>query len=134
MSDRKGKWASNLEYVCSCIGYSVGLGNLWRFPYVAYKHGGSAFLLPYVIINLLIGRPIYYLELLMGQFCGRGPLGVFRMSPMFQAGVVRPNVFLILNGLTIRLNVFITGDGSSVDRWQLSPPPVALSTASGGDN
>ncbi|XP_075555527.1 sodium-dependent proline transporter-like [Dermacentor variabilis] len=84
MDERKEKWSSSLEFVCSCIGYSVGLGNLWRFPYVAYKYGGSAFVLPYVVVNLLIGRPIYYFELLMGQFCGRGPLGVFRMSPMLQ--------------------------------------------------
>nr|XP_054926527.1 sodium-dependent proline transporter-like [Dermacentor andersoni] len=84
MSAFKEKWSTNLEFICSCIGYSVGLGNLWRFPYVAYKNGGSAFLVPYIIINVLIGRPIYYVELLLGQFSGQGPLGAFRMSPMFQ--------------------------------------------------
>lgn len=84
MSVLKEKWSTNLEFICSCIGYSVGLGNLWRFPYVAYKNGGSAFLVPYIVINVLIGRPIYYVELLLGQFCGQGPLGAFRMSPMFQ--------------------------------------------------
>ncbi|KAH9366309.1 hypothetical protein HPB48_002000 [Haemaphysalis longicornis] len=78
----KDKWGSQLEFVCSCIGYSVGLGNLWRFPYVAYKNGGAAFLVPYVLINILIGRPIYYLELLLGQFSGSGPLGAFRISPI----------------------------------------------------
>ncbi|XP_075547411.1 sodium-dependent proline transporter-like [Dermacentor variabilis] len=84
MSVFKEKWSTNLEFICSCIGYSVGLGNLWRFPYVAYKNGGSAFLVPYIVINVLIGRPIYYVELLLGQFSGQGPLGAFRMSPMFQ--------------------------------------------------
>ncbi|XP_077484563.1 sodium-dependent proline transporter-like [Amblyomma americanum] len=84
MDAQQEKFASRLEFICSCIGYSVGLGNLWRFPYVAYKNGGSAFLVPYVVINVLIGRPIYYVELLMGQFCSHGPLGAFRISPMFQ--------------------------------------------------
>ncbi|KAH9368211.1 hypothetical protein HPB48_009560 [Haemaphysalis longicornis] len=84
MSPRE-TWGSELEFICSCIGYSVGLGNLWRFPYVAYKNGGAAFVVPYVLINVLIGRPILYLELLLGQFSGCGPLGAFRFSPMFQA-------------------------------------------------
>ncbi|KAH7932034.1 hypothetical protein HPB52_024977 [Rhipicephalus sanguineus] len=83
MSTQKEQWSTNLELICSCIGYSVGLGNMWRFQYVAYKNGGSAFLILY-IINLVIGRPIYYVELLLGQFCGQGPLGAFRLSPMFQ--------------------------------------------------
>ncbi|KAH6930304.1 hypothetical protein HPB50_012609 [Hyalomma asiaticum] len=78
------KWSSHMEFLCSCIGNSVGLGNLWRFPYVAYKNGGAAFLVPYIAINMLVGRPIYYLELLLGQFSSSGPLGAFRLSPMFQ--------------------------------------------------
>ncbi|XP_037515681.2 sodium-dependent proline transporter [Rhipicephalus sanguineus] len=78
------KWSNHMEFLCSCIGNSVGLGNLWRFPYVAYKNGGAAFLVPYIIINMLVGRPIYYLELLLGQFSSSGPLGAFRLSPMFQ--------------------------------------------------
>lgn len=81
---KKEKWSNNWEFICSCIGYSVGLGNLWRFPYVAYKNGGAAFVVPYIIINIVIGRPIYYLELLLGQFSSTGPLGAFRVSPMFQ--------------------------------------------------
>ncbi|XP_064469063.1 sodium-dependent proline transporter-like [Ornithodoros turicata] len=83
MAERE-KWSSNIEFICSCIGYSVGLGNLWRFPYVAYKNGGAAFVIPYITVNLLIGRPIYYLELLLGQFSSHGPLGAFRVCPMFQ--------------------------------------------------
>lgn len=80
----KEHWSSHLEFLCSCIGNSVGLGNLWRFPYVAYKNGGAAFLVPYIIVNVVVGRPIYQLELLLGQFSSSGPLGAFRLSPMFQ--------------------------------------------------
>ncbi|KAK8776476.1 hypothetical protein V5799_030179 [Amblyomma americanum] len=81
----KERWSSHIEFLCSCIGNSVGLGNLWRFPYVAYKNGGAAFLVPYIIVNMVVGRPIYHLELLLGQFSSSGPLGAFRLSPMFQA-------------------------------------------------
>nr|XP_037278230.1 sodium-dependent proline transporter-like [Rhipicephalus microplus] len=106
MSAQKEKWSTQLEFICSCIGYSVGLGNLWRFPYVTYKNGGSAFLIPYIVINLVIGRPIYYVELLLGQFCGQGPLGAFRLSPMFQG-----NAFCMMWGAfvtTIYYQMIIT--------------------------
>ncbi|CAN7939421.1 unnamed protein product, partial [Ixodes hexagonus] len=82
------QFANNWQFVCSCIGYSVGMGNLWRFPYVCYKNGGAAFVVPYVLALVLLGRPLYYLELLLGQFSGHGPLGAFRMSPMFQGNAL----------------------------------------------
>ncbi|KAM7315841.1 sodium and chloride-dependent glycine transporter 2-like [Ixodes scapularis] len=78
------RFASSRQFLCSCLSYTVGLGNLWRFPYVCYKNGGAAFLVPYILVTMLIGRPVYFLELLLGQFSGHGPLGAFRLSPMFQ--------------------------------------------------
>jgi len=44
----RAKWAHGVEFLLSCISLSVGLGNLWRFPYTCFKNGGAAFLLPYV--------------------------------------------------------------------------------------
>ena len=46
----------------------VGIGNVWRFPYQAYRYGGAAFLFPYIILLVFVGKPIYYLETAMGQF------------------------------------------------------------------
>lgn len=66
---------------------SVGLGNVWRFPFVAYSNGGGAFLIPYLIVLLLIGRPIYYLEMCLGQFSRFGQVKVWNMAPMFK-GVI----------------------------------------------
>ena len=47
---------------------SVGLGNIWRFPFTAYENGGGAFLIPYIIVLFFIGKPIYFLEMSMGNY------------------------------------------------------------------
>jgi len=67
----------------SCIACSVGLGNIWRFPSVLGKHGGGAFLIPYVICVAVVGAPLYYLELYLGQFASKGPIKVWEMAPLF---------------------------------------------------
>lgn len=48
-------WGNGLEFLMSCISVSVGLGNVWRFPFTAYENGGGAFLIPYIIVLFLIG-------------------------------------------------------------------------------
>lgn len=60
---------------------SVGLGNVWRFPYVAYTNGGGAFLIPYLLLLFIVGRPLYYMEMVMGQFSSRGPIKVWKCVP-----------------------------------------------------
>jgi solute carrier family 6 amino acid transporter-like protein 5/7/9/14 len=68
----------------SCISMSVGLGNVWRFPFTAYENGGGAFLLPYLLVLVLIGRPLYLLELGLGQFCSGGCIRVWELAPGFK--------------------------------------------------
>jgi len=77
-SDSRGQYANKLELLLSLIGYAVGLGNVWRFPYLAYTYGGGAFLLPYFAALLLLGLPIFILELGLGQITRRGTLGVWQ--------------------------------------------------------
>ena len=60
---------------------SVGLGNIWRFPFTAYENGGGAFLIPYLIALLLIGRPLYLMEMLMGQFSGMANIKLWNLCP-----------------------------------------------------
>ncbi|KFB53946.1 sodium-dependent nutrient amino acid transporter 5 [Anopheles sinensis] len=75
------KWSKNIEFLLSCVALSVGFGNVWRFPYTAYKNGGGAFVIPYLIVLFIIGRPIYYLEMVMGQFSNRGCVKVYDLAP-----------------------------------------------------
>ncbi|OXA55700.1 Sodium-dependent nutrient amino acid transporter 1 [Folsomia candida] len=82
--DGRDTWDNPIEFLLSCISMSVGLGNVWRFPFVAYSNGGGAFLIPYLVVLLLIGRPIYYLEMCMGQFSRYGQVKVWAMAPLFK--------------------------------------------------
>lgn len=95
--EERENWGSKWEFIFSCIGLSVGIGNVWRFPTLAYENGGGSFLIPYFILLLLIGKPMYYMELALGQFAQRGPVGVWKMCPLGQGvGVAQCVVSLIV--------------------------------------
>lgn len=85
LKPRKQHWANKMQFVLACIGYSVGLGNVWRFPYLCYKSGGGVFLVPYFIILLTCGIPMLFMELAVGQYTGRGPIGALgQLCPLLK--------------------------------------------------
>ncbi|XP_008294264.1 sodium- and chloride-dependent neutral and basic amino acid transporter B(0+) [Stegastes partitus] len=101
----RGNWASKKEYILSMIGYAVGLGNIWRFPYLAYKNGGGAFLIPYFTMLVVTGIPLFFLESAFGQFCSQGPINIWRAVPILQGvGIAMVMVTLIVS---IYYNVII---------------------------
>jgi solute carrier family 6 (neurotransmitter transporter, glycine) member 5/9 len=97
-SVKKDQWDNELEFLCSCITLSVGLGNVWRylpdsyssywsclveirFPFTALENGGGTFVFAYTFIVFLVGKPLYYMELLLGQFSSRGCIKVYDICP-----------------------------------------------------
>ncbi|CAB4066583.1 Sodium-dependent nutrient amino acid transporter 1 [Lepeophtheirus salmonis] len=81
---RRDKWDNPIEFFLSCVAMSVGLGNVWRFPYIVYTNGGGAFLIPYFIIMFLVGRPFYFVELVVGQFSQSNGAKVWDAVPIFR--------------------------------------------------
>ena len=70
-------WSSRWVFILAAIGSAAGLGNLWRFPYLAYENGGGAFVVAIIVANLLIGIPLLMLEVGLGQRMQKGAADAF---------------------------------------------------------
>ncbi|XP_034049824.1 sodium-dependent neutral amino acid transporter B(0)AT2-like [Thalassophryne amazonica] len=80
-------WNSKAEYFLAQVGFSVGLGNIWRFPYLCHQNGGGAFLLLYILLMLVVGMPLFFLELAVGQAIRQGSIGVWKYISPRMAGI-----------------------------------------------
>ncbi|XP_035037106.1 sodium- and chloride-dependent GABA transporter 2 [Hippoglossus stenolepis] len=72
--NKREQWIKKREYILAAAGNLVGLGNVWRFPYLCYKNGGGVFLLPYIFFAVLCGVPLYLLENTIGQLTQEGAI------------------------------------------------------------
>ena len=80
MKDRE-QWGTRAGFILAAVGSAVGLGNIWRFPYVAYENGGGAFFVPYLFALLTAGIPLLIMEFTMGhKYRGSAPLSYARMN------------------------------------------------------
>ncbi|XP_016399124.1 sodium- and chloride-dependent GABA transporter 2-like [Sinocyclocheilus rhinocerous] len=98
MKDR-GQWSNKLEFVLSVAGEIIGLGNVWRFPYLCYKNGGGAFFIPYLIFLFTCGIPVFFLEISLGQYTSEGGITCWRkISPLFEGiGYATQVIVALLN-------------------------------------
>ncbi len=73
----RARWASRTVFVLAAVGSAVGLGNVWRFPYLAGKYGGGVFLVPYLLALFVVGVPVLMMEFAIGQKMQQGAIGSF---------------------------------------------------------
>ncbi|MEI3611627.1 sodium-dependent transporter [Pseudogracilibacillus sp. SO30301A] len=79
--EERSQWGTRAGFVLAAVGSAIGLGNIWRFPAVAYENGGGAFLIPYLFALLTAGIPILVMEFTMGhKYRGSAPLTYRRMN------------------------------------------------------
>ncbi|TDP94565.1 NSS family neurotransmitter:Na+ symporter [Leucobacter luti] len=84
----RAEWTGQFGFIISAIGSAVGLGNIWRFPGVAYENGGGAFLIPYIVALLTAGIPILFLDYAIGhRFRGSAPLALRRLAGKLGEGI-----------------------------------------------
>lgn len=102
----RGTWSGKLDFLFSCLSYAVGLGNLWRFPYLCYRNGGGAFLIPYVIMLVFAGLPLFFMELAFGQFASEGVISIWKVSPLLQG--IGWGMFLVSCFIGVYYNVLIS--------------------------
>uniref|UniRef100_H2ZI19 Transporter n=1 Tax=Ciona savignyi TaxID=51511 RepID=H2ZI19_CIOSA len=79
------RWSHKFEFLLSVIGFAVDLGNVWRFPYICFRNGGGAFLIPYFLMIVFGGIPLFYLELVLGQYHRSGCISIWKkICPIFK--------------------------------------------------
>jgi len=141
MRKQSDKWRSKTAFVLASIGAAVGLGNIWRFPYIASENGGIWFLIPYIVCLLVIGIPLFMLEAGQGFLRNKGLIqSVERSTDMhFITKNVRKLVgitpvivstvimayYTVLCGWTLWFVVdFVLGNASTFTLMQQSFTPV----------
>ncbi|XP_056156735.1 sodium- and chloride-dependent GABA transporter 2-like [Lampris incognitus] len=81
----RGQWATKAEFILTVAGAIIGLGNVWRFPYLCYKNGGGAFFIPYLLFLGTCGIPLFILETALGQYTSQGGITCWRkVCPLFE--------------------------------------------------
>lgn len=106
------KWGTRLGFICAAVGSAVGLGNIWRFPYITGENGGAAFIVVYLLCILLCGLPIMIAELSIGRKAQSDAVGSFE--------VLAPGKPWILGGvLGVLAGFFILSFYSVVAGWAL---------------
>nr|XP_061795531.1 sodium- and chloride-dependent GABA transporter 3-like [Nerophis lumbriciformis] len=95
-NNRRGKWANKREFILAVVGEIIGLGNVWRFPYLCFKNGGGVFLVPYVLFLVTCGIPIFFLEVSLGQLTGQGGITCWRKICPLLEGIGYGNLLIML--------------------------------------
>uniref|UniRef100_A0A8C6XYH9 Transporter n=1 Tax=Naja naja TaxID=35670 RepID=A0A8C6XYH9_NAJNA len=114
-------WGGKYEFLLSCLGYCVGLGNVWRFPYLCYRNGGGVFLIPYTIMLVFTGLPLFLMELSLGQYGATGPISVWKCCPLLKG--IGVGMLVVSSLVSLYYNVIIAWTFYYVSMSFQSPLP-----------
>ncbi len=110
-STERSSWSSSFGFILACVGSAVGLGNIWKFPYITYENGGGVFVIIYLIAIALVGYPIMVAEIALGK---KAKANAFEAMGKFSNN----NVFWkLVGGLTILTSFLILTYYSVVAGW-----------------
>lgn len=122
--EKRSTFSGKIGFVLAAAGSAIGLGNIWRFPYLAAKYGGGIFLLIYILLAVTFGFSIMVAEIAIGRKTGKSPIGAFRaLDKRFTfVGVIASVIaflitpyYSVIGGWVIRyLVAFITGESSQM--------------------
>ncbi len=86
MSKQRAQWSGHLGFILAAAGSAIGLGNLWKFPYITFENNGGAFVLVYLAAIAVVGVPIMVAEILIGRKGQKNPVGAFRLLAQGKPG------------------------------------------------
>lgn len=125
-SSARGGFGSKIGFVLAAAGSAVGLGNIWRFPYLAAKYGGGIFLLVYIIFAITFGFALMLTEIAIGRRTGKSVIGAYktvddRFAPLGLLAAVIPALILpyycVIGGWVLKyMSVFLTGGGEDASK------------------
>ncbi|KAK6036825.1 Sodium:neurotransmitter symporter family protein [Cooperia oncophora] len=99
----RGNWSTKTDYMLAAVGFTFGIGNLWRFPFLIFQYGGVAFFIPYLIVLVLAALPMFFMEIVLGQFSSLAAISVWNVVPLFKG--VGVAMVLISCVIAIYLNI-----------------------------
>ena len=118
-----GSWSSRLAFVLAVTGSAVGIGNIWKFPYLAGENGGGAFVLVYLLCVFLIGLPVLMSEVLIGRRGRRNPVATMALLGEEEGSSKN---WRWLGALGVVAGIFILSYYSVVAGWTLAYAPKAM--------
>uniref|UniRef100_UPI0037E9B855 sodium-dependent neutral amino acid transporter B(0)AT1-like n=1 Tax=Semicossyphus pulcher TaxID=241346 RepID=UPI0037E9B855 len=86
-SEDRPKWDNKAQYILTCVGFCIGISNVWRFPYLCQSNGGGAFMILYLILLVLEGMPLLLMEFVIGQRLRKGSVGAWRAINPYLTGI-----------------------------------------------
>ncbi len=122
MQKKREQWNSKIGFILAASGSAIGLGNIWKFPYIAGENGGAAFIFIYLICIAIIGLPVLIGEILIGRTTQRNPVGAFKK-------LSNSSFWSLIGGLGVLAGFIILSFYTVVAGWSLGYIFEAISGA-----